>query len=93
MTAATATTRRKRFGWTIPARKARVHALLLATIAWAIDLGATAMPGAYLPTGQAKWTDFVHFYTLGTIARTGPIGLLYDEVGQHARQAMLLPAS
>ena len=92
MTAATATTRRKRFGWTIPARKARVHALLLATIAWAIDLGATAMPGAYLPTGQAKWTDFVHFYTLGTIARTGPIGLLYDEVGQHARQAMLLPA-
>jgi alpha-1,2-mannosyltransferase len=50
-----------------------------------------AFPGPFLPTGQAKWTDFVHFYTLGNIARIGPIELLYDEVGQHARQVALLP--
>jgi hypothetical protein len=60
-------------------------------LGWLVAVGAVAVPGPFLPTGQAKWTDFVHFYTLGNIARTGPIELLYDEVGQYARQVTLLP--
>ena len=83
---------RQQSRWTLSAKRARAHAVLLATIGWIVAVGAVVVPGPFLPTGQAKWTDFVHFYTLGNIARTGPIELLYDEVGQHARQVALLPA-
>lgn len=84
--------RRKRSIWAISAKEARAHAVLLATFAWVVSIVMVALPGTHLVTGQAKWTDFVHFYTLGNIARTGPISLLYDEAGQHARQTALLPA-
>ena len=82
---------RQRSRWTLSAKRARAHAVVLATLGWLVAVGAVAVPGPFLPTGQAKWTDFVHFYTLGNIARTGPIELLYDEVGQYARQVALLP--
>ena len=45
------------------------------------------------PFGQLKWTDFVHFYTLGHIARHGPPSDLYDAQAQHRRQVALLPES
>ena len=40
-----------------------------------------------------KWADFVHFYTLGDIARTQSTALLYDAALQHARQVALVPES
>jgi hypothetical protein len=58
-----------------------------------VSLISIATPGVKSMTGESKWPDFIHFYTLGTIARTGPIELLYDERGQHARQAEILPGT
>jgi hypothetical protein len=75
----------------ISAKRSRVHASVLATVAWSVVVVAVTIPGTHLVTGESRWTDYVHFYTLGNIARTGPISLLYDEVGQHQRQVALLP--
>jgi hypothetical protein len=43
--------------------------------------------------GPLKWSDFVHFYTLGDIGRARESALLYDAVAQHARQVALVPES
>ena len=72
-------------------REARVHAYLLCAGGWIVSVASMAARGTTLITGEPKWPDFIHFYTLGTIARTGPIELLYDERGQHARQLAILP--
>ncbi len=45
------------------------------------------------PFGQLKWTDFVHFYTLGDIARHGRISDLYDAQAQYQHQVALVPES
>ena len=45
------------------------------------------------PFGHLKWTDFVHFYTLGHIARNGPVSDLYNPQTQYEHQVALVPAS
>jgi hypothetical protein len=74
--------------------QAKAHATIAAAICW---LGVFAFVGLGAGNrsifGPLKWSDFVHFYTLGDIARTHDSSLLYDAVGQHARQAALVPAS
>ncbi len=45
------------------------------------------------PFDQLKWTDFVHFYTLGHIARNGPVSDLYNPQTQYEHQVALVPAS
>jgi hypothetical protein len=72
-------------------REARAHTYILCAGAWLVSLVSIATPGTSSMTGGPKWPDFIHFYTLGTIVRTGPIELLYDERGQHARQTEILP--
>jgi len=72
-------------------REARVHAVLVCAGGWLVSLASMATPGTSSITGEPKWPDFIHFYTLGTIARSGPIELLYDERGQHATQIRILP--
>jgi hypothetical protein len=72
-------------------REARVHAFIMCAGGWLVSLISIALPGVMSITGGPKWPDFIHFYTLGAIARSGPIELLYDERGQHARQVALLP--
>lgn len=75
-------------------REARGHAAIAAVIGWAVIavflLGGS---GARSLFGPLKWSDFVHFYTIGDIARTNRVSLLYDGVAQHAHQVALLPES
>ena len=74
--------------------EAHVHAWILATVAWSI-FACLAFWGAGERSrfGPLKWTDFVHFYTLGDLARTGRPQLLYDSIGLYAHQVSLVPAS
>jgi len=72
-------------------REARAHAYILCAGGWLLSLVSIALPGVMRIGGGPKWPDFIHFYTLGDIARSGPIALLYDERGQHARQMAILP--
>ena len=78
--------------WTFPARKARVHALLLVATLWIVAVviafaGSTARSIA----GPMKAADFVHFYTTGYLVRTGRSDLLYDFAKQHEVQGELVP--
>lgn len=80
--------------YVIRPREARAHALILAVIAWTLVL-LVGLLGKHAPAamGRIARADFVHFYTLGNLARTGDYRLLYDEVGQHARQVAVVPDS
>jgi hypothetical protein len=44
-------------------------------------------------TGRLKGTDFIQFYTLGHLARSGEYGRLYDFAALHKTQEQLVPAS
>ena len=75
-------------------RQARAHAIIAAVIgcAWVIafvGLGSTNRT----VFGPLKWADFVHFYTLGDIARTRSASVLFDFDACHARQTALVPES
>lgn len=68
--------------------------MLTAVALWSVAVGLFVFGTTYRdPFGQLKWTDFVHFYTLGHLARTGPVSALYDPVTQHQRQVELVPES
>lgn len=73
---------------------AAVHARIAAVIACA-SVAAFLVLGSSIRSvfGPIKWADFVHFYTLGSIAASRDVPLLYDLAGQHARQLALVPAS
>jgi hypothetical protein len=45
------------------------------------------------PVGQLKWSDFVNIYTMGDIARAGPVSTLYDGEAEYRRQVALVPES
>ena len=78
--------------WTFPSRKARIHALILAAILWAFAVVITfAGPSNRSIAGPIKGADFVHFYTIGDLVRTGRSELLYDFAGQHKVQGELVP--
>lgn len=67
---------------------------MLATIGWAVLLVfVVAVPGYHSRFGTLKWTDFVHFYTLGDAAVHAAPTLLYDADALHERQEQLVPAS
>ncbi len=75
-------------------REAKGHAIIFACIGWLSVLSFGVLgAGDRSIFGPLKWSDFVHFYTLGQIARTGPPSLLYDADAQYVRQVELVPAS
>ncbi len=60
-------------------REAKGHAIIFACVGWLSVLSFGLLgTGDRSIFGPLKWSDFVHFYTLGQIARTGPPSLLYD---------------
>lgn len=72
-------------------RRLRIHGLILAVCLWssyAVDL---ARPGLLDRFGLTKGTDFVHFYTLGTLALQGRASDLYNSGAQAALAARVLP--
>jgi hypothetical protein len=75
-------------------REAKGHAILFACVGGLSVLSFGLLgAGDRSIFGPLKWNDFVHFYTLGQIARTGPPSLLYDADAQYIRQVELVPAS
>ena len=75
-------------------REARGHALIVAVLAWfAVILFVAVGRDDRSVFGPLKWTDFVHFYTLGDVARTRDSALLYDSRSLNARQSHLVPDS
>ncbi len=59
-------------------RRLRTHGLLLGVTLWSIYLWTIATPGLRDRNGNLKGTDFLHFYTLGLIAREHRGPELYD---------------
>ncbi len=52
-------------------RRIRVHALLIAIALWSVFVWNYSTPGLLDRNGLLKGTDFLHFYTIGTLAREG----------------------
>jgi len=72
-------------------RRIRAHGLLLAVCLWSVYAVVMATPGLRDRNGLIKGTDFLHFYTIGTLALRGEGQLLYDMRAQSALVAKLIP--
>ena len=59
-------------------RRVRIHAFLLAVGIWTAFFVNLYTPGLHDHGGLIKGADFLHFYTLGTLAREGRGDLLYN---------------
>src|SRR5205085_8290412 len=62
----------------LTAKRICIHGLLLAVCLWttyAVDISTPGLRDRY---GLVKGTDFLHFYTLGSLALRGRGDLLYD---------------
>ena len=66
----------------LTAKRLRAHALLLALILWGIYTWTIATPTLRDRNGNLKGTDFLHFYTLGSLAIHHRGSELYDVTSQ-----------
>jgi len=72
-------------------KRIRIHALLLAVCLWTVYTVDMSAPGLLDRNGLIKGTDFLHFYTLGTLALRGRGDLLYDIRAQADLAHQILP--
>lgn len=72
-------------------RRLRIHAILLAVGIWTAFFVNLNTPGLRDHSGLVKGADFLHFYTLGTLAREGHGGLLYDIPAQTELLQKIVP--
>jgi hypothetical protein len=77
----------------ITARRLRAHGLILALCLWSVYAWNIAAPGLLDRAGNLKGTDFLHFYTLGTIALSHQGASLYDLAAQSRLAAQRIPAA
>ena len=63
-------------------RRLRVHGMILAFCLWSIYAWVLAAPGLRDRNGIVKGADFLHFYTLGTLASEHRGDALYDMQAQ-----------
>jgi hypothetical protein len=75
----------------LTAKRIRIHGLLLAVCLWTIYAADMSAPGLLDRNGLVKGTDFLHFYTLGSLARQGHGDLLYDIRAQTEMTRQILP--
>ena len=75
----------------LTAKRIRIHALLLAVCLWTVYAVDMSAPGLLDRNGLIKGTDFLHFYTLGNLAKQGRGDLLYDMRAQAEVTRQLLP--
>ena len=74
-------------------RRLRAHGVIIAVALWSIYVWTIATPGLRDRNGLLKGTDFLHFYTLGVLAREHRGPELYDMkvqselAAQHVSQA------
>ena len=79
------------FASLLTARRVRFHGLALALCLWAVYAWNMSVPGLRDRNGLIKGADFLHFYTLGTLALRARGDLLYNIRGQAAVMEKLLP--
>ena len=79
-------------GWLTP-RRLRAHAAILALCLWSLYVWNLATPGWRDRNGNLKGTDFLHLYTLGSLALEHRGADLYDMDAQAALAAQRVPAA
>jgi alpha-1,2-mannosyltransferase len=72
-------------------KRIRIHGLLLALCIWTVYAVTMSTPGLLDRNGLVKGTDFLHFYTLGSLASQGRGDLLYDMRAQAELTRTLVP--
>ena len=77
----------------LTAKRLRAHGLILALCLWSVYVWNMATPGLLDRAGNLKGTDFLHFYTLGSLALTHRGTDLYNMQAQSqlSRDASRLP--
>src|SRR6266852_1640888 len=68
----------------LTARRVRIHGVLMAVCLWTVYAVAMSTPGLRDRNGLIKGTDFLQFYTLGSLALQRRGDLLYDMWAQSA---------
>lgn len=74
-------------------KRLRAHGLLLALATWTVFIWTIATPILRDRNGNLKGTDFLHFYTLGSLANDHRGGELYDIDAQSALAARRVPSA
>ena len=77
----------------ITARRLRAHGLILALCLWSVYLWNISTPGLIDRAGNLKGTDFLHFYTLGSVALAHHGVDLYNMRAQAEIAAQRVPAA
>jgi hypothetical protein len=77
----------------ITAKRLRAHAFLLALCLWSVYLWNVATPGLRDRAGNLKGTDFLHLYTLGSLAAAHRGADLYNMPVQSELAVHLVPAA
>jgi hypothetical protein len=77
----------------LTAKRLRAHGLILALSLWSVYVWNMATPGLLDRARNLKGTDFLHFFTLGSLARTHSGANLYNMGAQADIAARLVPAA
>ncbi|MGC2172882.1 MAG: glycosyltransferase family 87 protein [Candidatus Sulfotelmatobacter sp.] len=77
----------------ITAKRLRAHGLILALCLWSVYIWSMATPGLFDRAGNLKGTDFLHFYTLGSLALAHRGADLYNLQAQSKLVAQRIPAA
>lgn len=75
----------------LTSKRLRAHALLVGLTLWSVYLWTLATPTLRDRNGNLKGTDFLHFYTLGSLALAHRGADLYDLNAQAAVAAQRVP--
>jgi Glycosyltransferase family 87 len=77
----------------LTARRLRAHGIILALCFWSVYIWNISTPGLRDRGGNLKGTDFLHFYTLGSLAMDHRGADLYDLHIQYAVSVARVPAA
>jgi len=75
----------------LTARRLRAHGLIVALSLWSVYTWNMATPGLFDRAGNLKGTDFLHFYTLGSLALAHRGADLYSLPAQSQLVAQRVP--
>jgi len=77
----------------ITAKRLRAHGSILAVCLWSVYMLNMSTPGLLDRAGNLKGTDFLHFYTLGSLALNHDGNDLYNMNAQSQLVAVRVPAA
>jgi hypothetical protein len=77
----------------LTAKRLRIHGLILGLCLWSVYAWNVATPGLLDRAGNLKGTDFLHFYTLGSLALAHRGADLYNMDAQSQLSTQRVPAA